>query len=386
VSATSVPRRILLVTNVFGWAGAERQLEHLAAGLARSGHEVFLLAIGGRYVDLAELEAAGVRVVALGAAGRLGKLRALGTIARHARRAEVVHCTGWDATLWGRLAAILARRPAVITEHSPGRRSQVDSSDGAAGVGTIALHNRLLDRFTYATVTVGAWQRQMLEAEGVRPASIVHIPNGVPIAALRERAAAGPDRASLGISADALLVAQVARFAPQKRQRATLLALADVRERRGDVELVFVGGGEDEDAVRAEAERIGAGWVRFLGFRDDVAGILRLADLSVLPSSAEGLPMSLIETVAVGTPIVATAVGDVGWFLATTGAGIAVEPGDDAAFTAACERVLGDPELRGELAAAAAAGAGAFDSATMVERYEEVFEAAIESTPLPSDA
>lgn len=382
--STGPKRRILLVTNVFGWAGAERQLEHLATGLARNGHQVVLLAIGQRWVDLTEVEATGVRVVTLGVAGKLGKLRALRQIVRHARRAELVHCTGWDATLWGRLAAIVAHRPAVITEHSPGRRSQVDSSDGRAGIGTIALHNRLLDRFTAATIVVGAWQREMLEAEGVRSEAIVHIPNGVPIAIMRE-GAAGSSRASIGVPEEALLVVQVARFAPQKGQRTTLRALAEVRERLPGVELAFVGGGFEEEEVKAEVEASGVDWVRFLGFRDDVAAVLRVADLSVLPSTAEGLPMSLIEAAAVGTPIVATAVGDVGWFLETTGAGISVAAGDEQAFAAACEEILGSAPLRERLSAAAMAGAGDFDAATMVERYEAVFQAAIESKPLPSD-
>jgi glycosyltransferase involved in cell wall biosynthesis len=376
-------RRILLVTNLFGWAGAEKQLEHLAAGLARAGHSVVLLAIGGRYVDLGPLEAAGVEIVTLDAKGRLGKLRALTRLRRHARAAELVHCTGWDATLWGRFAAFGARRPAVITEHTPGRDSQAAGSDGRAGAGTIATHNRLLDRVTYATIAVGAWQRQLLESEGVRPDSIVHIPNGVPVEELRTLAAAGPGREALGIPAEALVAIQVARFAPQKGQATALRALRSVRERLGDVRLLFVGGGDWEDSVKREAAEIGAEWASFLGFRDDVAALVRLADVSILPSEAEGLPMSLLETVAVGTPIVATDVGDVRWFLEATGAGLCVPAGDEDAFVAACEEILGDAGVRKRMSEAAAGSAADFDAARMVRRYEEVFEAAIESTPLP---
>lgn len=182
-------RRILLVTNLLGWAGAERQLEHLACGLARNGHSVVLLAIGAKYVDVAPLEAQGVEVVVLGAASRLAKLRALGTIRRRARRAEVVHCTGWDATLWGRLAAFLARRPVVITEHSGGRVAQVAGADGAAGIRTIAAHNRLLDRVTYATIAVGAAQRELLEGEGCGPSRSSTSRTGS-----RSRSCAGPPR------------------------------------------------------------------------------------------------------------------------------------------------------------------------------------------------
>lgn len=380
---TARPRRILLVTNLLGWAGAEKQLEHLASGLARNGHTVVLLAIGGRYVDVGPLETEGVEVVALGAGSRRAKLRAVATIARYARRAEVVHCTGWDATLWGRLGALLARRPVAITEHTPGREAQVESAEGNSGTRTIALHNRLLDRFTYATIVVGTWQRKLLVDEGVRAESIVHIPNGVPVEQLRRQAEAGPDRAGLGIPDDALAIVQVARFAAQKHQRVTLRVVKALRERLGDVRVLFVGGGGEEAAVKREAAEMGAGWAGFLGFREDVAALLRAADLSVLPSTAEGLPMSLLETVAVGTPIVATDVGDVRWLLETTGAGICVAPEDEQAFLDACAAVLGDREARTAMEAAALRAGGELDASRMVERYEQVLEAAIERAPLP---
>ncbi len=376
-------RRFLLVTNHFGWGGAEKQLEHLAVGLAEAGHEVAMVATGLHIVDLAPLEAAGVEAVSLGAKGRLEKLWKLRELRRRAAAADLVHCTGWDATLWGRIAAWLARRPVVITEHTPGRDSQAEGTPGRAGAGTIAAHNRILDRVTYATITVGAWQHELLVSEGVRPDSIVHIPNGVPVEDLRRRAAAGPDRAEVGIPADSPLVVQVARFAPQKGQRLALGAVARLRERFGDVRLAFIGGGRDEELIKAEAEAAGADWATFLGFREDVPGIVSRADISILPSEAEGLPMSLLETLAVGTPIVGTDVGDVRWFLETSGAGLCIPPRDEDALVDACAEVLGGDGVAERLRASAVESAPLFDATTMVRRYEEVFEAAIASAPLP---
>jgi glycosyltransferase involved in cell wall biosynthesis len=274
----------------------------------------------------------------------------------------------------------------VITEHTPGREFQ-RSEKGSSRIQAIALHNRLLDRATYASIVVGAWQRKLLEEEGVRPESIVRIPNAVPVETLRRTAEAGPDRASLGIPDDAAVVIEVARFAPQKGQATVLRAVAALRETRGDVRVLFVGedvgDGSCEKEVRREAEELGADWAMFLGRRDDVPGLLALADLSVLPSTGEGLPMSLIESIVLGTPVVATDVGDVGWLIETTGAGVCVPAGDEAAFTEACASVLGDAELRARLAESGVRTAEAFDSPLMVERYERVFDAAIASAPLP---
>jgi glycosyltransferase involved in cell wall biosynthesis len=380
------PRKILLVTNWVGWGGAEVQLDYLAIGLAEVGYTVRLLAIGELLRDAGHIEAAGVEVEALGAVNRGTKERRFPKIVQAARWADLVHCTGWDATLWGRIAAILARRPVAITEHTPGRDLQV-TSGGRSRARAIALHNRLLDRFTAATVIVGVWQRQLLEAEGVKGEKIVHVPNAVPIEDLRRRAEQGPGRTELGLPEGALVVVQVARFKSQKRQLTTLQTVARLRERLGDVHAVFLGEGSEEATVREEAERMGAGeWAHFLGFREDVPAVVACADLSVLPSSGEGLPMSLIESIALGVPTVATDVGDVGWLLETTGGGLVVPVGDDEAFFEACARLLGDPELRRRTSAAGGEAIGGFDAPKMVERYAEVFEACLRGSPPPQTA
>jgi glycosyltransferase involved in cell wall biosynthesis len=370
-------RRLVMVIDTLFWAGAETQLRNLAIGLQRLGFAVTLLAIADATSYAADLEAAGVQLHALGVKGRAGKLRALAEMRRLARRADLVHCTGWDASLWGRLAAIGARRPVVVTEHTAGRSFQVSRS-GASRERMIALHNRLLDPATYATVVVARTQIDLLESEGVRRDSIVHIPNAVPLEELRRRAEEGPGRAELGIPEDAKVVLHAARFTPPKGQPATLRAVARLRERLGDVRVLFAGAGPEEEKAKREADRLGADWASFLGSRDDVPALMRAADLVVLPSSAEALPMSLLEAMALGTPVVATDVGDVPWLLDEVGGGLCVPAGDEEAFASACGRLLDDePELHRRLAEAGRAGVAEFDVPRMAERYAEVFEAAI---------
>ena len=370
-------RRLVMVIDTLFWAGAETQLRNLAIGLQRLGFAVTLLAIADATSYAADLEAAGVQLQVLGVKGRAGKLRALAEMRRLARHADLVHCTGWDASLWGRLAAIGARRPVVVTEHTAGRSFQVSRS-GASRERMIALHNRLLDPATYATVVVARTQIDLLESEGVRRDSIVHIPNAVPLDELRRRAEEGPGRAELGLPEEAKVVLHAARFTPPKGQPATLRAVAGLRERLGDVRVLFAGAGPEEEKVKREAARLGADWATFLGSRDDVPALMRAADLAVLPSSAEALPMSLLEAMALGTPVVATDVGDVPWLLDEVGGGLRVPAGDEDAFAAACGRLLGDePELHGRLAEAGQAGVAEFDVPRMAERYAEVFEAAM---------
>jgi glycosyltransferase involved in cell wall biosynthesis len=95
--------------------------------------------------------------------------------------------------------------------------------------------------------------------------------------------------------------------------------------------------------------------------------------------------MSLIEAIVLGTPVVGTDVGDVRWLIESTGAGICVEAGDEEGFERACGEILADPVRRERLAAAGLAAGGDFDSPLMVERYEKVFRAAVERTPIPRD-
>ncbi|HEY5816240.1 MAG TPA: glycosyltransferase [Solirubrobacterales bacterium] len=369
-----------MVIDLLFWAGAETQLRHLAIGLQRLGFAVTLLALADATSYVADLDMAGVQLQVLGVRRRRDKLRALPEMVRLARGTDLVHCTGWDASLWGRLAAIGARRPVVVTEHTAGREFQVSRS-GAPRERLIALHNRLLDRFTSATVVVADSQVGLLESEGVRPSSIVRIPNAVPLAELRLGAEGGADRAALGVPDEAKLVVHAARFTPPKGQPVTLRAVARLRERLGDIRVLFAGSGPEEEGVRRLAAELDAGWATFLGSRDDVPALLRAADLAVLPSTAEGLPMSLIESMAVGTPVVATDVGDVRWLLERTGGGLCVAAGDEDAFAEACGRVLGDDKLRLGLGEAGVAGAAGFDAPRMAERYAEVFEAAIAGGP-----
>jgi glycosyltransferase involved in cell wall biosynthesis len=375
-------RRLVLVIDTLFWAGAETQLRHMAIWLRKLGHDVTLVAIADATSYVGDLEEAGVELRVLGMKSRAGKVRALPKLVRIARGADLVHCTGWDASLWGRLAAIGARRPAVVAEHTAGRDFQVSRS-GASRGRLIALHNRYLDRFTYATVVVAKAQVPLLESEGVRPESIVRIPNAVPLAELRRRAEEGVDRAELGVPEGSQLVVHAARFTAPKGQPVTLRAVARLRETLGDVRVIFAGAGPEEVKVKRLADEMGADWATFLGKRDDVPALFRTADLAVLPSSAEGLPMSLIESMAVGTPVVATDVGDVRWLLDSTGGGLCVESEDEDAFAGACAKVLGDSDLRTRLGEAASIGAGEFDAPLMAERYAEVFEAAIVSGPLP---
>ena len=365
-----------MVIGKLGRAGAEGQLVALASGLARRGDEVTLADLTQGDHDVDPLLDAGVRLLRFDTPAGVRRAAVLPSLVRVARRHDVVHCTMWDASLWGRIAAVAARRPVVVSDHSADRGHQ-RSHTGAPRERVIGLHNRLLEPATYATVVCAKAQVPLLESEGVR--RLVYIPNGVSLEALAGTGEPGASLEQLGIPDGARTIIHVARFHSLKNQRLTLETTARLREELGEVHVIFVGDGEERAGLEAQASTIGAHWAHFLGHRTDVAALLRLSDLAVLPSLSEAMPMAIVEAMALGVPVVATAVGDVRETLDSTGGGLHVPAGDDDAFFDACRRVLVDDELRRGLARRAADSAQDFTVEAMVEQYSALFEGAVEA-------
>lgn len=375
-------RLLLLIHDVSVLGGMEIQLVNLANGLAHAGHDVRLVSIRSSRDASRTARELGLRpdvvLLHLGARGRTARATTVGTLARMARRSDVVHCTGWDTSLWGRLAAIAARRPVVVADHA-GSRAYQRSSTGASRAGWIALHNRLLDPFTSSTVICAERQREQLLVEGVRDDKIAVIFNGVPVEEMETQARLGFTRASLKIPSDAKVIAHVASFRSMKRQALTLETVAKLRAALDeDVRVVFAGTGPQEERVEALARKMGADWATFLGPQRNVASVFRVADLTVLPSSAEAMPMVILESITMGVPVVASDVGDVASMLESTSAGLCFDPDDHDAFFETARRVLTDGSLHQALAESALAARAEIDAATMVSRYVDVFRRATE--------
>ncbi|MCO1658242.1 glycosyltransferase [Pseudonocardia sp. S2-4] len=185
-------------------------------------------------------------------------------------------------------------------------------------------------------------------------------------------------RKALDIPPDAPVVLCMARLVPQKRHDVLLDAWArmdpKLRAEKGAL-LLLAGDGPDREALRKRAEDLGvSGSVRFLGQRDDIPELLSAADVNVLTSDWEGLPISVLEALAAGVPVVASNVDGLSEVLAH-GGGRLVPPGDPAAVAEALERLLADPT---QLAAMGRAGrqtvARHYDPLAMADRYGELFE------------
>lgn len=172
----------------------------------------------------------------------------------------------------------------------------------------LSFMSRSIDRF----VVLGERMRRYYQDEiGVDRTRLCVIPNGVApltVASAAERSAA---RAALGLG-DGFFVTTVGRLAPEKNFPLLIDAFAKATANDPAARLVFVGDGSERISLEQQAAKVGiADRVTFLGWRKDVAAILPAFDVFALSSLSEGLPMSMLEAMSAGVPIVSTAVGDI---------------------------------------------------------------------------
>jgi glycosyltransferase involved in cell wall biosynthesis len=230
-------------------------------------------------------------------------------------------------------------------------------------------------------------------------AAVVHNPVD-----LRRFDRAGVDpgalRRELKLGADVRLLTVVAQVTPWKGQDTAIHALAGLRERGHDVHLALAGSAKflaketryDNaaylDELRALIGELGvAEHVTFLGERDDVPAVMAAADVLLMPSWEEPFGRSVIESMAIGTAVAATAVGGTAEIVTDDVDGLLVPPREPAAWVDALDRLLRDDVLRERIAAAGRARARAFASERHVEQVLQVYARvapATASAPVPA--
>ncbi|MGD8397012.1 MAG: glycosyltransferase [Candidatus Eiseniibacteriota bacterium] len=359
------PRRhhIVQLIETGGPGGAERVLVSLAERLAAGPDTTVSVGLLKEGWLARELRGRGLEphLLALRHAIDLGFLRAL---TRHLRAvgAGLVHAHEFAMNLYGTLAGRIAGLPVVATVH--GRNYYADAGRRVAAM-------RLLPRLGASVVAVSSDIRDFLVNElGVRPVRV--IPNGIDVARYRsgDRAAA---RRALGIPDDVLLVGTVGNLYRVKGHAVLVEAVARLGDPR--VHIAVAGRGEEERALRALAATCDMEKrLHLLGFRDDVPLLLAGFDLYALPSFSEGQSLALIEAMAAGLPIVATAVGGNPEILKDGEHGLLCPAGEAASLAACIGRLLAAPAEAAALGRAAGVRAEReFSLETMVRRYRALY-------------
>jgi glycosyltransferase involved in cell wall biosynthesis len=194
--------------------------------------------------------------------------------------------------------------------------------------------------------------------------------NGIPLTHFH-RAANPALRAALTKKPELPVVLTTARLDAQKGHRYLIEAAARVPK----ATFVFAGEGPERGALEAYAHMLGVDdRVVFLGYRKDIPDLLASCDLFVLPSLYEGFPLSILEAMAAGKPVIASAAGGSDEAIVHEETGLLVPQADAASLTRTIQRVLSDPALALRLAAAGKARAyEEFSIETMVQRVTDVY-------------
>jgi glycosyltransferase involved in cell wall biosynthesis len=341
-------------------------LELARAARERGDHVAFVVPADGAFVDLLREERFAAHVLPLeGALDARSVLRLRGVL--RAGRSELVHThTHFSLGVLGRVAGRLAGARVIAHMHT----ENVFRKRRAGRAAQVMLDNATA-RLCSQIVAVSEATRDALVGQGYPEPVVVH--NGVGQAGRPE-----PIRPN-GVPTGVPFLLHIGRLAPGKGQRELIEALARL-ERRESV-VVFVGRDLERRGAFAReleqaAESLGVrDRVVFAGFRDDVPGLLAAADVFVLPSWIEGLPMVVLEAMAHGTPVVTTPVGGTPELVVHGETGLLVPPRDPAALAAALDELLAKPELARRLGEAGRRRVEAdFSVRTMTERVLAIYD------------
>lgn len=297
---------------------------------------------------------------------------------------------GLDLRIYPGLAGVLRRwRPAIVHTHSYVMRYALPASLAAhAGKIVHTVHNvaareveplgRAIHRVGFrcgvAPVAISdEVARSFRETYGFDPAAV--IPNGIDTERFARPEARREWRRANGFSFDDLLIASVARLEPQKNPLSLIESFAQALGHDRRCRLLLCGGGSLLETARAHAARCGVtDRVHFLGVRADVAELLAASDVFALSSLWEGSPVAVMEAMAAGLPVVATAVGGVPELVEHGVTGLLSPAGNVEAFAGALAALACDSRLRGEFGNAGLERAGRFGVAAMVDAYAALFE------------
>lgn len=368
------PLRVLAVIDNLDIAGAQRVLaeEAWAFDPRRVSLRVIALAhsSGPGFAD----KIAACRVPVHVAAGRgLVDIRRLFRLARLIRswRPDVVHTQLSYANIVGILAARLAGRPVVASiQNVTTDQTRLDTPKRLLQGLALRLAERTI---VVAQTAVEESRRNFL----LPPDRLVVLPNAIDLRRLEPppRFDRTAKRQELGVAADTEVLCVIARLDPYKGHRYLLEAAAELAARRPAACSLLVGAGPEEPALRAQATRLGLeDRVRFLGVRPDVPELLAASDLFVLPSLNEGLSLAMLEAMALGVPVVATAVGGAADVLLGGETGWTVRPCDPAALARVIDQALRDPaEARARAARGREVVCREFSIETHVARLEAIY-------------
>jgi L-malate glycosyltransferase len=297
-------------------------------------------------------------------------------LARFLRReqVDVIHAHQYTPFFYGIMARLLYRRPPILfTEHGRHfpdypRRKRI-------------LANRLLLERRDRVIGVGEAVRQaLITNEGIPADRVGVIYNGIDTQRFTDRPSERDEvRREIGLQPGDFAILMVARLDYLKDHATAIRMLARVARQAPYAKLVLAGDGPERAKVEELIAELGiARQVRMLGLRKDVARLVQAADLFLLTSISEGIPLTVIEAMAAKLPVVATQVGGMAEVVEHGVSGLLAPSGDDARLAACVLRLVHDAQMRREMGEQGQQRARTlFSESDMQARYVECYEAMV---------
>ncbi len=310
----------------------------------------------------------------------------------HVRLVALDKKQGNDLSVFYRLYRLFRdARPHIIQTHNWGTLLEGVSSGKVAGVPIIihAEHGTVEERKRNIVIQRWVWKHidQVLgvsEAHRMKLAQVIGFPlnkikiigNGIDLNRFSVQGDKARIRGQLGLPLEGCYIGAVGGLRPVKDHALLLRAMAKLMGRSEALRLVVSGGGPLADTLQSQALSLGIqGRTHFLGARDDIHNILNTLDIFVLPSKSEAMPLSLLEAMACGLPVVASAVGGIPEMVENGQTGMLVPPKDETALVAALERLIANEKERTAMGIAARqAVEKRYGLEAMVKEYEALYD------------
>jgi len=346
--------RICHVMTADLWAGAEVQLFTTASYLAQRS-DVTLTAVlfnDGRLAD--ELRRLDIEVAVIDEASHNAvEIVMFLTRFLSEHRVDLVHTHRYKDTVLGAAAAKLAGVPHVIrTMH--GLREPMTGWNRIKFGAYQTLDTMMLRWCGDRVIAVSNRMAGDLISNGYRSSQVTVIHNGIDLRKVSANRNSEEIKRELGLDGAAIVIGTAGRLAPVKGHDTFLRAARLILDREPGARFAIAGDGPLEHDLKAQASRLGIGEAcRFLGARSDVNDVMSAMDVFVLPSLNEGLPMAVLEAMALAKPVVTSKVGGLPEVIRHGESGVLVPPGNDEALASACLELARDRQRAARMGAQA---------------------------------
>jgi glycosyltransferase involved in cell wall biosynthesis len=279
---------------------------------------------------------------------------------------DLIHAHIFTSNLWGRIAAWLTGVPVVTTEHNVDLWKKpyhfwMDRT--LAGIGSkVICVSRKVEEF------------YLQKVPALRSRTTV-IYNGIDADFFKPDGKRDAARDRLGVPRERFLSGTVGRLVPQKRQQDFIEAVWKLKKSEKNIGGILIGDGPERSKLEEKARALGLEReIIFAGFCDDTPALYAALDAFVLCSDREGFPMTVLEAMAAGVPVVATDVGGVSECVENEKTGLLIPAGDPDALARELLRLAEDPEFRKHLTERAGERVRReFSIRKMAERHEEIY-------------